>query len=57
LAAQYALGRRAMSFTRFDQNVLMLLYIYSDGAAPAGEIRIPFTGLWGQSGAFQPHLG
>jgi hypothetical protein len=32
--AQYALGRRALSFTRFDQNVLMLLY-YSDGAALA----------------------
>ena len=27
-AAQYALGRTAVSFTLFDQNVLMLLYIY-----------------------------
>jgi len=47
-AAQYALGRRAVSFTLFDQNVLMLLYIYLTAQLQHSEIWIPFTGLWGR---------
>jgi sterol desaturase/sphingolipid hydroxylase (fatty acid hydroxylase superfamily) len=46
--AQYALGRRAVSFTLFDQNVLMLLYIYLTAQLQHSEIWIPFTGLWGR---------
>jgi sterol desaturase/sphingolipid hydroxylase (fatty acid hydroxylase superfamily) len=47
-AAQYALGRKVMSFTLFDQNVLMLLYIYLTAQLQHSEIWIPFTGLWGR---------
>src|SRR5277367_587982 len=47
-AAQYALGRQAVSFTLFDQNVLMLLYIYLTAQLQHSEIWIPFTGLWGR---------
>ena len=47
-AAQYALGREATSFTLFDQNVLMLLYIYLTAQLQHSEIWIPFTGLWGR---------
>ena len=47
-AAQYALGRKAVSFTLFDQNVLMLLYIYLTAQLQHSEIWIPFTGLWGR---------
>jgi sterol desaturase/sphingolipid hydroxylase (fatty acid hydroxylase superfamily) len=47
-AAQYALGRKAVSFTLFDQNVLMLLYIYVTAQLQHSEIWIPFTGLWGR---------
>jgi len=46
--AQYALGRRAVSFTLFDQNVLMLLYIYLTAQLQHSEIWIPFTGVWGR---------
>ena len=61
-----------MSFTLFDQNVLMLLYIYSDGAAKAQrdldsvhrvmgpgvhESGPPSALSCRRSGAFQPHLG
>ena len=46
--AQYALGREAVSFTLFDQNVLMLLYIYLTAQLQHSEIWIPFTGLWGR---------
>jgi sterol desaturase/sphingolipid hydroxylase (fatty acid hydroxylase superfamily) len=46
--AQYALGRRAVSFTLFDQNVLMLLYIYLTAQLQHSEIWIPFTGIWGR---------
>ena len=42
---QYALGRKAVSFTLFDQNVLMLLYIYLTAQLQHSEIWIPFTGL------------
>jgi sterol desaturase/sphingolipid hydroxylase (fatty acid hydroxylase superfamily) len=47
-AAQYALGRKAVSFTLFDQNVLMLLYIYLTAQLQHTEIWIPFTGLCGR---------
>ena len=47
-AAQYALGRQAASFTLFDQNVLMLLYIYLTAQLQHSEIWIPFTGVWGR---------
>ena len=47
-AGQYALGRNAVSFTLFDQNVLMLLYIYLTAQLQHSEIWIPFTGLWGR---------
>ena len=47
-AAQYVLGRRAVSFTLFDQNVLMLLYIYLTAQLQHTEIWIPFTGFWGR---------
>ena len=46
--AQYALGRKAVSFTLFDQNVLMLLYIYLTAQLQHSEIWIPFTGVWGR---------
>jgi sterol desaturase/sphingolipid hydroxylase (fatty acid hydroxylase superfamily) len=46
--AQYALGRKAVSFTLFDQNVLMLLYIYLTAQLQHSEIWIPFTGMWGR---------
>ena len=47
-AAQCALGRKAVSFTLFDQNVLMLLYIYLTAQLQHSEIWIPFTGIWGR---------
>jgi sterol desaturase/sphingolipid hydroxylase (fatty acid hydroxylase superfamily) len=46
--AQYALGRKAVSFTLFNQNVLMLLYIYVTAQLQHSEIWIPFTGMWGR---------
>ena len=46
-AARYALGRNAASFTLFDQNVLMLLYIYLTAQLQHSEIWIPFTGIMG----------
>jgi sterol desaturase/sphingolipid hydroxylase (fatty acid hydroxylase superfamily) len=46
--AEYALGRKAVSFTLFDQNVLMLLYIYLTAQLQHSEIWIPFTGVWGR---------
>ncbi len=46
--AQYTLGRKAVSFTLFDQNVLMLLYIYLTAQLQHSEIWIPFTGVWGR---------
>jgi sterol desaturase/sphingolipid hydroxylase (fatty acid hydroxylase superfamily) len=47
-AAQYALGRQAISFTLFDQNVLMLLYIYLTAQLQHTQIWIPFTGVLGR---------
>jgi sterol desaturase/sphingolipid hydroxylase (fatty acid hydroxylase superfamily) len=47
-AAQYALGRQAVSLTLFDQNVLMLLYIYLTAQLQHTQIWIPFTGIWGR---------
>ena len=46
--AQYALGKRAVSFTLFDTNVLMLLYIYLTAQLQHSQIWIPFTGIWGR---------
>ena len=46
--AQYALGTQAVSFTLFDQNVLMLLYIYLTAQLQHTQIWIPFTGIWGR---------
>ena len=46
--AQYALGRKAVSFTLFDQNVLRLLYIYLTAQLQHREIWIPFTGFCGR---------
>ena len=46
--AQYTLGRKAVSFALFDQNVLMLLYIYLTAQLQHSEIWIPFTGVWGR---------
>jgi sterol desaturase/sphingolipid hydroxylase (fatty acid hydroxylase superfamily) len=46
--AQYALGRQAASFTLFDQNILMLLYIYLTAQLQHSQIWIPFTGVWGR---------
>ena len=37
-----------MSFTLFDQNVLMLIYIYLTAQLQHSEIWIPFTGVWGR---------
>lgn len=47
-AAQYALGRKAVSFTLFDTNILMLLYIYLTAQLQHSQIWIPFTGAWGR---------
>ena len=47
-AAQYALGRKAVSFTLFDTNVLMLLYIYLTAQLQHSQIWIPFKGVWGR---------
>ena len=47
-AAHYALGRKAVSFTLFDQNVLMLLYIYLTAQLQHTQIWIPFTGICGR---------
>jgi sterol desaturase/sphingolipid hydroxylase (fatty acid hydroxylase superfamily) len=47
-AAQYALGKQAVSFTLFDTNVLMLLYIYITAQLQHSQIWIPFTGIWGR---------
>jgi sterol desaturase/sphingolipid hydroxylase (fatty acid hydroxylase superfamily) len=47
-SAQYVLSRKAVSFTLFDQNVLMLLYIYVTAQLQHSEIWIPFTGVWGR---------
>ena len=47
-ATQYALGKRAVSFTLFDTNVLMLLYIYLTAQLQHSQVWIPFTGVWGR---------
>jgi len=47
-AATYVLGRRATSFLLFDDNVLMLLYIYLTAQVQHTQIWIPFTGAWGR---------
>jgi sterol desaturase/sphingolipid hydroxylase (fatty acid hydroxylase superfamily) len=47
-AATYLLGRRATSFLMFDDNVLMVLYIYLTAQLQHTQIWIPFTGAWGR---------
>jgi sterol desaturase/sphingolipid hydroxylase (fatty acid hydroxylase superfamily) len=47
-AATYVLGRRATSFLVFDDNVLMILYIYLTAQLQHTQIWIPFTGAWGR---------
>jgi sterol desaturase/sphingolipid hydroxylase (fatty acid hydroxylase superfamily) len=46
--ATYMLGPRATSFLLFDDNVLMILYIFLTAQLQHSEIWIPFTGLWGR---------
>jgi sterol desaturase/sphingolipid hydroxylase (fatty acid hydroxylase superfamily) len=47
-AATWLLGRRATSFVLFDDNVLMILYIYLTAQLQHTQIWIPFTGVWGR---------
>ena len=47
-AAAYGLGKQATSFLMFDDNVLMLLYIYLTAQLQHTQIWIPFTGAWGR---------
>ena len=46
--ATYLLGRQARSFLLFDDNVLMLLYIYLTAQLQHTQIWIPLTGVWGR---------
>ena len=46
-AATWLLGRRATSFLVFDDNALMVLYIYLTAQLQHTQIWIPFTGGWG----------
>ena len=48
-AATWALGRQATSFLMFDDNALMILYIYLTAQLQHTQIWIPFTGIWGAS--------
>ena len=47
-ATTWLLGRQATSFLVFDDNVLMVLYIYLTAQLQHTQIWIPFTGLWGR---------
>ena len=47
-AATWALGRQATSFLMFDDNALMILYIYLTAQLQHTQIWIPFTGIWGR---------
>jgi sterol desaturase/sphingolipid hydroxylase (fatty acid hydroxylase superfamily) len=47
-AATYFFGRRTTSFLLFDDNVLMVLYIYLTAQLQHTQIWIPFTGAWGR---------
>lgn len=47
-AATWLLGPRTTSFLLFDDNVLMIFYIYLTAQLQHTEIRISFTGLWGR---------
>jgi sterol desaturase/sphingolipid hydroxylase (fatty acid hydroxylase superfamily) len=47
-AATYVFGRRATSFLIFDDNMLMVLYIYLTAQLQHTQIWIPFTGAWGR---------
>lgn len=46
--ATFALGRNAQSISLFDDNILMLLYIYLTAQLQHTQIWIPFTGIWGR---------
>ena len=46
--ATYLLGWQARSFLLFNENVLMLLYIYLTAQLQHTQIWIPFTGVWGR---------
>ena len=46
--ATYLLGWQARSFLLFNENVLMLLYIYLTAQLQHTQIWIPFTGAWGR---------
>jgi sterol desaturase/sphingolipid hydroxylase (fatty acid hydroxylase superfamily) len=47
-AATYLFGKRTTSFLLFDDNVLMVLYIYLTAQLQHTQIWIPFTGGWGR---------
>ncbi|HZZ59721.1 MAG TPA: sterol desaturase family protein [Roseiarcus sp.] len=47
-AATWLFGRRTTSFLLFDDNVLMVLYIYLTAQLQHTQIWIPFTGTWGR---------
>ncbi len=47
-AAQFTLGRKAVSLTLFDTNILMVLYIYLTAQLQHSQVWIPFTGAWGR---------
>ena len=47
-AATWALGRQAESFLLFDDNALMVLYIFLTAQLQHTEIWIPFTGVLGR---------
>jgi sterol desaturase/sphingolipid hydroxylase (fatty acid hydroxylase superfamily) len=47
-AATYCLGRRTTSFLLFDDNLLMVLYIYLTAQLQHSQIWIPFTGACGR---------
>ena len=53
-AATWALGRQATSFLMFDDNALMILYIYLTAQLQHTQIWIPFTGIWGASSRAPP---
>ncbi len=48
-AASWYFGRQATSFLLFDQNALMILYIYLTAQLQHTQIWIPFTGVWGRA--------
>jgi sterol desaturase/sphingolipid hydroxylase (fatty acid hydroxylase superfamily) len=47
-AATYLLGTQARSLLLFDDNALMVLYIYLTAQLQHTQVWIPFTGAWGR---------